>query len=83
VVVLIPRRGWSEVGSPGGVLHDLNANAGLVEALHELLDPAIVLREVDATINDPAFAELAADTLLGFLDPELRESGLSRLGGEQ
>ena len=83
VVVLIPQRGWSEVGSPGGVLHDLNANAGLVEALHELLDPAIVLREVDATINDPAFAELAADTLLGFLDPELRESGLSRLGGEQ
>ena len=83
VVVLIPQRGWSEVGSPGGVLHDLNANAGLVEALHELLGPAIVLREVDATINDPAFAELAADTLLGFLDPELRESGLSRLGGER
>jgi uncharacterized protein (UPF0261 family) len=83
VAVLVPQRGWSEVGSPGGVLHDLNANAGLVEMLHELLDPAILLREVDATINDPAFAELAADTLLGFLDPELRESGLSRLGGEQ
>jgi uncharacterized protein (UPF0261 family) len=83
VVVLVPQRGWSEVGRPGGVLHDLNANAGLVEALHEVLDPAIILREVDATINDPAFAELAADTLLGFLDPELREYGLSRLGGEQ
>ena len=83
VVVLVPQRGWSEVGSPGGVLHDLNANAGLVETLHELLDPAILLREVDATINDPAFAELAADTLLGFLGSELRESGLSRLGGEQ
>ena len=83
VAVLVPQRGWSEVGSPGGVLHDLNANAGLVETLHELLDPAILLREVDATINDPAFAELAADTLLGFLGSELRESGLSRLGGEQ
>ena len=83
VAVLVPQRGWSEVGSPGGVLHDLNANAGLVETLHELLDPAVLLREVDATINDPAFAELAADTLLEFLGPELRESGLSRLGGEQ
>lgn len=83
VAVLVPQRGWSEVGSPGGVLHDLNANAGLVETLHELLDPAVLLREVDATINDPAFAELAADTLLEFLGPELRETGLSRLGGEQ
>jgi uncharacterized protein (UPF0261 family) len=83
VAVLVPQRGWSEVGSPGGVLHNLNSNAGLVETLHQLLDPAVLLREVDATINDPAFAELAADTLLGFLDPELRESGLSRLGGEQ
>ena len=83
VAVLVPQRGWSEVGSPGGVLHDLNANAGLVETLHELLDPAVLLREVDATINDPAFAELAADTLLESLGPELRETGLSRLGGEQ
>jgi uncharacterized protein (UPF0261 family) len=83
VAVLIPQRGWSEVGSPGGVLHDLNANAGLVETLHELLGPAVLLREVDATINDPTFAELAADTLLEFLGSELRESGLSRLGGEQ
>jgi uncharacterized protein (UPF0261 family) len=95
VAVLIPSLGWSEVGSPSGVLHDLTANAGLVETLHELLDPAIPLREVDATINDPAFAELAADVLLGFLPPgveqghrrmgtgELRESGVSRLGGEQ
>ncbi len=83
VAVLVPQHGWSEVGSPGGVLHDPDANAGLIETLHELLDPAVLLREVDATINDPAFAELAADTLLGFLDPELRESGLSRLGGEQ
>jgi uncharacterized protein (UPF0261 family) len=83
VAVLVPQRGWSEVGSPGGVLHNLNSNAGLVETLHQLLDPAFRLREVDATINDPTFAELAADTLLGFLDPELRESGLSRLECEQ
>src|ERR671921_1835610 len=92
VAVLIPSLGWSEVGSPSGVLHDLTANAGLVETLHELLDPAIPLREVDATINDPAFAELVADVLLGFFPPgveqghrrmdagELRKSGVSRLG---
>jgi len=83
VAVLIPQRGWSEVGSPGGMLHDPDANTGLIEALHELLDPAVLLREVDATINDSDFAELAAETLLGYLTPESRESGLSRTGGKQ
>lgn len=94
VAVLIPQRGWSEVGSPGGVLHDPAANAGLIETLHEQLNPSILLREVDATINESYFAKLAADVLLGFLTPEselgrhgvgapeLRESGRSETGGE-
>lgn len=67
VAVLIPRHGWSEVGSPGGVLHDPEANAGLVEALRQSLNPNVELREVEATINDPAFATLAAETLLNFI----------------
>jgi uncharacterized protein (UPF0261 family) len=68
VVVLIPTRGWSEVGSPGGVLHDPQANAALVEVLRERLDPQIRLRELDMAINDPPFARLAADTMLELLD---------------
>jgi uncharacterized protein (UPF0261 family) len=68
--VLIPLRGWSEVGSPGGVLHDPTANEALVEALKAALRPDIPLLELDMTINEPAFAELAADTLADLLDAE-------------
>jgi uncharacterized protein (UPF0261 family) len=68
VVVLVPELGWSEVGSPGGVLHDPQANAALVEALRGLLEPCIRLRELDMAINDPAFADLAASTVLELLD---------------
>ncbi|WP_273888235.1 Tm-1-like ATP-binding domain-containing protein [Rubrobacter naiadicus] len=68
VAVLIPVLGWSEVGSPGGVLHDPRANAGFVEALRKHLDPKITLQEVKASINEPAFAKRAADVLLAFLD---------------
>jgi uncharacterized protein (UPF0261 family) len=67
VVVLIPTQGWSEVGSPGGVLHDPEANADFVMTMRERLDPRVRLHEVDLTINDPAFAELAADTILELL----------------
>jgi uncharacterized protein (UPF0261 family) len=69
VALLIPLQGWSEVGSPGGILHDPDANAGLLESVRHHLKPSIPVKEVDMTINDPAFAELAAETLLGFLKP--------------
>jgi uncharacterized protein (UPF0261 family) len=68
VAVLVPLRGWSEVGSPGGVLHDPEANAALVEALRAELRPEASLREVDATINDPELARLAARTLARLMD---------------
>ncbi|MQA84499.1 MAG: UPF0261 family protein [Streptosporangiales bacterium] len=70
VAVLIPRRGWSEVGSPGGVLHDPAANAAFVDALRRALPPRVALRELDSTINDPAFAAAAAETMLDFLSSE-------------
>ena len=64
VAVLIPTRGWSQVGSPGGLLHDPDANAALVEVLQQQLRPGIDLRLIDATINDPTFAVAAARTLM-------------------
>lgn len=70
VSVLIPTQGWSEVGSPGGVLHDPDANWELVEALREGLDPSVPLQEVDTAINDDEFAELAAVTLLDLMDKD-------------
>ncbi|MFC7405780.1 Tm-1-like ATP-binding domain-containing protein [Georgenia alba] len=62
--VLIPLKGWSGVGSPGGVLHDPDTNRAFVEVLESDLDPRVRLELHDVTINDPAFAAAAASTLL-------------------
>jgi uncharacterized protein (UPF0261 family) len=72
VAVLVPSLGWSEVGSPGGVLHDPSANAGFVSALRAALRPEIHMQEIDTVINDQAFAHLAVDTLLGLLERDER-----------
>ncbi|MGH3094887.1 MAG: Tm-1-like ATP-binding domain-containing protein [Streptosporangiales bacterium] len=72
VAVLIPLRGWSEVGSPGGVLHDPGTDAAFVAELRGALSPDVLVQELDTTINDPAFATAAVQVLLSFLDgPEL------------
>ncbi|GAA4431596.1 Tm-1-like ATP-binding domain-containing protein [Georgenia halophila] len=64
VAVLVPTKGWSGVGSPGGVLHDPDANQAFVDVLERELDPRVRLELHDTTINDPAFASAAASTLL-------------------
>jgi len=75
VRVLVPRRGFSRLdapdgppaqdagGVPRGTWHDPEANAALLEGLRAGLPPGCV-EEVDLHILDPAFADLAADTLL-------------------
>ncbi|KAE8763346.1 Tm-1-like ATP-binding domain-containing protein [Georgenia thermotolerans] len=65
--VLVPLRGWSQVGSPGGILHDPVANEALVATLRARLRPDIPLRCLDLAINDEEFAVTAARTLLGML----------------
>ncbi|MCU0505530.1 MAG: Tm-1-like ATP-binding domain-containing protein [Chloroflexi bacterium] len=40
------------------------ADAVLFDAVRGTLRPGIVLREVDANINDPAFADAAVETFL-------------------
>lgn len=64
VSVLIPMQGWSQVGSPGGLLHDPDANAAFVTVLQERLRPGIDLRQLDTEINDERFAVEAAQTLV-------------------
>lgn len=68
--VLIPSRGWSEIGSPGGALHDPQANAAFVTELRRALSPRVILDELDVTINDPLFAAAAVRALLSFLSAE-------------
>jgi uncharacterized protein (UPF0261 family) len=52
------------------MLHDLEANAAFVKTLREQLDRQVRLLEVDLTINDPSFAELAVDMVLELLGDE-------------
>ncbi len=47
----------------GGPLHDPVADAAFASALKSHLDPEIEIVEVDADINDPAFARAVADAL--------------------
>jgi len=63
VTVFIPLRGVSSVSTRGQVFEDHAADAALVDALREHLDPAVDARYVDADVNDPSFARAMADTL--------------------
>jgi uncharacterized protein (UPF0261 family) len=65
--VLVPLQGWSQIGSPGGILHDPEANAALVTRLRADLAPHVDYRELDLPINDPRFAVEAAEALLRHL----------------
>jgi len=60
---LYPQRGWSEVGSPGGPLHDPAANGAFLDALRAALSPSVELHVLDLAINDRGFAERAVEVL--------------------
>jgi uncharacterized protein (UPF0261 family) len=64
VVLMLPLRGVSALDSNGEAFDDPVAREALFAALKNEIDPTrIELDEVDAHINDPHFAELAADRL--------------------
>jgi uncharacterized protein (UPF0261 family) len=72
VTVLLPLRGGSVIGAPGGPFHDPEADAALYAALKAGLRTDIPVRELDCAINDPAFAEACADALLAHLRADAR-----------
>lgn len=67
VRVLVPRGGWSEADGPGAPLHAPEVSQALVDRLRRDLDPAILLEECAEHINDPAFADRAAQMLHAML----------------
>ncbi len=69
VAFVLPLKGWSIYGAPGGPLHDARGNAAFVRALTGGLRPAISLHRLPLHINDPAFAEYCCELLRGFLQP--------------
>jgi uncharacterized protein (UPF0261 family) len=63
VHVLVPTRGWSEADREDGPLYEPETNAHLVQILKDNLDKRIRLEEINLHINDPDFAQIAADVM--------------------
>jgi uncharacterized protein (UPF0261 family) len=57
VRILVPAKGWSSADAPGLPTHDPQEDRVFVEELRARLDPRIALTEVDANMEDAAFAE--------------------------
>ena len=72
VSVYLPLGGVSVISAPGGPFHWPEADRALFDALKKALRPDIPVREIDANINDPKFAEAAAQGLLDMLAVEKR-----------
>lgn len=60
--VLLPLRGCSKYELPGGPYVDAVADAAMFEAIRSTLRAGIACRDVDANLNDPAFADAAVAT---------------------
>jgi len=64
VAVLLPTQAISVISAPGQPFHDPATDAALFGAIKTHLRPGVRLIEIDAAINDQAFAEACARTLL-------------------
>jgi uncharacterized protein (UPF0261 family) len=64
VHVVVPVRGFSLVDAEGGELYDPTADRAFIDSLRDALRPDFAYEEVDAHVDDPAFADLVADRYL-------------------
>ena len=67
VAILIPLKGVSMLDIEGGAFWDLAADKACYDAIKENLRPGIPVIELDNNINDPPFADKAAEALLEML----------------
>ena len=64
VTVLIPRRAISVISAPGQKFYNPAADQALFDTLKSNLRQGIEIIEMDCVINDAAFAEACAKSLL-------------------
>ncbi len=57
VIFLFPTKGWSAVDPPSGHMHDETQDRLFLKILREKVGPKVVIREVDANLEDSTFAE--------------------------
>jgi uncharacterized protein (UPF0261 family) len=67
VHVVVPTRGFSLADAEGGDLYDPAADRAFIDALRDALRPDFAYEEVDAHVDDPAFADLVADRYLSLV----------------
>jgi uncharacterized protein (UPF0261 family) len=67
VTVLLPLRGLSTIGAPGGPFWWPEADRALFRALKDGLREGIAVEELDCNINDAAFSARCAEALLDHL----------------
>jgi uncharacterized protein (UPF0261 family) len=71
IKILIPLQGWSEADREGGPLYDPPMNQFFRQSFKEKLDPRIQIQETAHHINDPAFAEIAAQMMDQMIQEQL------------
>jgi uncharacterized protein (UPF0261 family) len=64
VTVLLPLKAISVISAPGQKFHDPAADAALFKAIKDNIRKDIPVIEFDGAINDTAFAEACANSLL-------------------
>ena len=74
VAILLPLRGVSMLDAEDREFWDPVADRACFDAIRETVRPDLPVIEVDAHINDPQFADRAADELLGML-PDQTSTG--------
>jgi uncharacterized protein (UPF0261 family) len=67
VAMVLPLKGWSIYGAPGGPLHDAAADAAFVQSITRTLRKDVPVHKLPLHINDPAFAEHCCRLLMEFL----------------
>ncbi|HEX7939946.1 MAG TPA: Tm-1-like ATP-binding domain-containing protein, partial [Gemmatimonadaceae bacterium] len=67
VVLVLPLKAVSMIDEVGGPFHDAAADAALFESLRVHCGRGVRIREVDANVNDTAFAHALADEMLALV----------------
>lgn len=70
VAVVIPLKGFSIPGCPGGIFEDFEGVRLFADRLKFLLSPTITYKEVDAHINDENFAHTVADVFFTLMQDD-------------
>ena len=67
VRVLIPIRGFSSLDCRGNIFYDPIADRAFIDSLKSSLKETIEVKEVDAHINDDAFADIVANEFMDII----------------